>query len=47
MELAAFVALRLATTVSRLPGAELTEILCGLGNNVFEQFHLDPAKGLA
>lgn len=43
MELARFVALRLAPVVLGLAGAELTEVLSSLGNYIFEQFELDPA----
>jgi len=47
MELGAFVALWLASTVSRLTSAELTKVLGSLGDNILEQLHLDPAKLLA
>jgi hypothetical protein len=47
MKLAPLVALRLATCVLGLASTELAEILSGLGDNVFEQFHLDSAKLLA
>ena len=47
MEFAALVALRLAPMVLCLAGAELTEVLGRLGDDVLEQFHLDPPQLLA
>ncbi len=44
MELAAFVALRIALGVLSLAGTILAEILCGFGCGVYEEFHFDPAK---
>ena len=44
MELAALVALRLASWVLCLAGAELTEVLGSLGDDVLEQLYLDSAQ---
>ena len=43
MEFATFVALRSTLRVLGLAGAELAKVLCGLGHDIGEQFHLDPA----
>jgi hypothetical protein len=44
MELAAFVALRLSSVVLGLTRAELAKVLCCLGDDIFEQLHLDPPQ---
>ena len=47
MEFAALVALWPAERVLGLAGAELTEVLCGAGDDVVEEFHLDAAEWFA
>jgi hypothetical protein len=47
MEFAAFVALRLPTTILRLASAELSEVLSSLWDHILVQLHLDPAQLLS
>lgn len=47
VEFAALIALRLTTIVLSLSGTELTEVFGCLGNDVFEQFHLNSPQLLA
>jgi hypothetical protein len=47
MELGALVALGLAAGVLGLAGAELAEILGGLGDDVLEELEGDAAEGFA
>lgn len=47
MELGVLVALRFASAVFALAGAELAEILCGFGHCVGEEFHFDTAQWFA
>ena len=44
MEFAAFVTLRLPSTVLALAGTELAEVFGSLGDDIFEQLHLNPSK---
>jgi hypothetical protein len=47
VELAAFVALRAPEVVLGLTGAELAEILGGLGDDISKELELDPSEGLS
>ena len=47
MELAAFVTLRLATTILCLACAKLAKVLSRLGHYILEQLHLDPPQLLS
>lgn len=47
VELGAFVALGAAQVVLRLAGAELAEVLGGLGDGVGEEFDFEAAEGFA
>ena len=47
VELGALVALGLATGVLGLAGAELPEVLGGLGDDVLEKLECDAAEGFA
>lgn len=46
MKLAALVALGSADSVLGLAGAELSEVLGGLGDDIFEELERDAADGL-
>jgi hypothetical protein len=47
VELAALVALRAPEVVLRLTGAELAEVLGGLGDDISEELELDPSEGFS